>query len=104
MLLWLGLAALLVWRELAEAGSSIPIWIKRMRQSCKSIGEAEKGLLILASLIFGLSLIQALSPPWGYDVLMYHLQAPRLWLEAGRLTLLPDIWRLKSKLGSTHIQ
>ena len=29
---------------------------------------------------------------------MYHLQAPRLFLEAGRLTPLPEIWQANGPL------
>jgi hypothetical protein len=38
-------------------------------------------MLGLVSAIALLSLIIALAPPWAYDGLMYHLQAPRLFLQ-----------------------
>lgn len=50
-------------------------------------------LTILGSIIFLLSAAQALTPLWDYDGLMYHLQAPRLFLESGRIFLLPDLWQ-----------
>ena len=37
-------------------------------------------LFLLA--IFGLALLQTLTPPWDYDSLMYHLVGPRSFLEA----------------------
>lgn len=54
---------------------------------------AKKALLVAGILIFGFALAQALTPPYGYDSLMYHLQAPKLFLSAGHLQLLPDIWQ-----------
>jgi hypothetical protein len=37
--------------------------------------------------------LQALTPPWDTDGLMYHLQGPKLFLQAGRILLLPDNWQ-----------
>jgi len=45
----------------------------------------------VVSLLALLTLLLALAPPWGYDGLMYHLVAPRLWLQAGRILPLPTI-------------
>ncbi len=42
----------------------------------------------------------ALSPPWDYDGLMYHLQAPRLFLEHGGLLLMPDLWQANGPLAT----
>ena len=53
----------------------------------------EKWLLIVGGLIAASCVLQALAPPWTYDALMYHLQGPRLFLQAGRLTPLPDVWQ-----------
>lgn len=39
-----------------------------------------------------LALFQAFTPPWDYDGLAYHLQGPRLFLEAGRIIPIPDNW------------
>jgi len=47
-------------------------------------------LFLLA--IFGLALLQTLTPPWDYDGLMYHLVGPRLFLEAHRIYPVPNIW------------
>ncbi len=40
---------------------------------------------VLAILIAGTAGLQALTPEFGYDPLVYHLQAPRLFLQAGRI-------------------
>jgi len=45
-----------------------------------------------------LTILHALTPPWSYDALMYHLEAPRLFLEAGRLLFLPEIWQANGPL------
>jgi len=49
--------------------------------------------LLLAGSILALTLLECLTPPWEYDGLMYHLQGPRLFLQAGRIELLPDNWQ-----------
>ncbi len=55
-------------------------------------------MLGLVGLIAILSLLIALAPPWAYDGLMYHLQAPRLFLEHGRITALPLILQANGPL------
>lgn len=47
----------------------------------------------LAASLLALGALHALTPPWSYDALMYHLEAPRRFLQAGRLLLLPEIWQ-----------
>ncbi len=53
-------------------------------------------VLLYIVLLTGLgtfTFLQALTPPWGYDALMYHLEGPWRFLEQRRLVLLPDIWQ-----------
>jgi hypothetical protein len=52
-------------------------------------GRILRALLILVSLSV---LVMALAPPWSYDALMYHLQAPKEFLGAGAIRLLPENW------------
>jgi len=47
----------------------------------------------LLGIIWLLALLVALTPPWDYDGLMYHLEGPRRFLTAGRLLLLPELWQ-----------
>lgn len=54
-------------------------------------------IFLVASILF-LSGIQALTPLWDFDGLMYHLQAPKIFLENGRIQLLPDIWQANGPL------
>jgi 4-amino-4-deoxy-L-arabinose transferase-like glycosyltransferase len=66
--------------------------------SWRAASMGTRSLLVAAVVIGLLSSVQALAPTWDYDGLMYHLQAPRLFLEAGRLTPLPEIWQANGPL------
>ncbi|HMK07593.1 MAG TPA: glycosyltransferase family 39 protein, partial [Anaerolineales bacterium] len=57
----------------------------------------------VAAAILMLSLLQALTPVWDYDGLMYHLQGPRLFLEAGGIRLLPNLWQANGPLTAEMI-
>ncbi len=52
----------------------------------------KKSLLLIWVFILGLTFLQALTPPWDYDSLMYHLQGPKTFLNVGKIVLLPDNW------------
>lgn len=52
----------------------------------------QKAVFGAVGVVFGLSILQALTPPWNYDGLVYHLQAPRLFLQAGRIAFQPENW------------
>jgi hypothetical protein len=56
-------------------------------------------ILIASILILAASLLQALSPPADYDGLMYHLPAPELFLQEGRLLVLPGLWQANGPLA-----
>jgi hypothetical protein len=58
----------------------------------KEAGWLGRSVGLVAALIAVLSFLHALSPPWDYDGLMYHLVGPRLFLEAGRLFPYPENW------------
>ncbi len=53
----------------------------------------QRWLLLLSAVILILAVLQALTPAWDYDGLMYHLQAPKVFLQAGHIQLLPDTWQ-----------
>ena len=53
---------------------------------------------LITLMLLALTVLHALTPPWSYDALMYHLAAPRLFLEAGRLLFLPEIWQANGPL------
>lgn len=52
-----------------------------------------RGIPLLLGLVGLLAFLTALTPPWDYDGLMYHLEGPRQFLAAGRLILLPEVWQ-----------
>ncbi len=52
----------------------------------------EKILMVLSVAIGALAVIQALTPVWDYDGLMYHLQGPRLFIQAGQIYQVPNNW------------
>jgi len=65
----------------------------RVLRAAKGAGPLGLTAVLTSALIGALATLQALTPPWDYDGLMYHLQAPRLYLEAGRVFLTPDLWQ-----------
>jgi 4-amino-4-deoxy-L-arabinose transferase-like glycosyltransferase len=99
---WLSPAAFAAWLLLAGWWSRREWmnWLGECRSAStsapmrwRSLGRFHRWLLLAGGLLVMLALLQALTPPYDYDGLMYHLQGPRLFLEAGRITLLPDIWQ-----------
>jgi len=52
----------------------------------------KKAIFSIGLLALLLALFQAFTPPWDYDGLAYHLQGPRLFLEAGRIIPIPENW------------
>lgn len=98
--LWLILAAVWTWQDwreitqrLLDNVAQIPVWWRDRTR-------AEKVVLLSAGIILTLTILQALTPPWDYDGLMYHLKAPRIFLDEGRIHLLPDIWQANAPLTS----
>ena len=53
-------------------------------------GKYERSLALLATSIFLLHLLLALTPPIEFDSLVYHFALPRAFLDAGRIVYLPD--------------
>jgi hypothetical protein len=60
----------------------------------QAAGTTGKVAGLVAVSIGVLSFMNALSPPWDYDGLMYHLVGPKLFLEAQRVFPHPDNWYL----------
>ncbi|MFC1975342.1 ArnT family glycosyltransferase [Chloroflexota bacterium] len=92
ILLWLVAVALWTWREWGEIVNGLPTWWKNQRWLWHRLSFGKRLFLLIGSLIFAFTLVQALTPPWGYDGLMYHLHGPKLFLQAERILLLPDTW------------
>jgi hypothetical protein len=77
------------WRELVSTGKHK---LGRVFGDFKRVNIGKKALLLVFALILLLTLFQALTPPWDYDGLMYHLQGPRIFLNSGKILPLPDTW------------
>lgn len=63
------------------------IWIHVAR-----LPRAAKWAMGMMAALLGSSLLHAITPPTAYDALWYHLQAPRLFLQAGRIYPEFDNW------------
>jgi 4-amino-4-deoxy-L-arabinose transferase-like glycosyltransferase len=59
----------------------------------------ERAAVCMVLLITLGSLLQTLSPPWSFDALVYHLAAPKQYLQAGRLVFLPRVWQADGPMG-----
>ena len=93
---WVGIATAVAWRETLVHG---PGWGDPL-QPFRRLSPGLKAGLGAALAVLVLSLVQALTPVWDYDGLMYHLQGPALFLKAGRLMLLPDLWQANGPLSA----
>jgi len=93
ILIWLIVAAAWAWPEWSDIIQGFPRRLAQTHQTLTKLRLGAKALLIVGALLLALATLQALTPPFDYDSLMYHLQGPRLFLEAGRILLLPDIWQ-----------
>jgi hypothetical protein len=50
-------------------------------------------LWITGAGLLGMAILNALTPVWDYDALMYHLEIPELYLAQGRVYFDPQVWR-----------
>jgi len=86
---WLVLAA-----GIAAGWRAIPDYIKRAYHAApRTVGVTSAAVILVPlSAYFLISgLYGSLLPPIGFDVLMYHLGAPRLYIDAHRIFPTPDI-------------
>jgi hypothetical protein len=84
--------------ELARAVHDAVQVPRKVASAAKREGFLSLGLTIGGIAILLMSAAQALTPPTDNDVLMYHLQAPFLYLQSGRIFLTPDIWQANGPL------
>ena len=92
ILIWLTLICLWSWKEWTQVIEEIPqIWAWGL-SAWRNAELSRKVLLTCSGCFLLLVAIQALAPPWAYDALMYHLQGPKLFLQAGRILPLPEVW------------
>jgi len=86
------LAAGLGWKSLYSGLQ----WLTLPRRTMDAWLQAtswEKAAQLVAFVMLLAGILLALVPPWGYDSLMYHLNAPRMYLEQGQITALPELWQ-----------
>lgn len=95
---WLSFIAIITWRELCVLFDMFTHSLNGMIAVYSRLIFWKKILVLTASFIFLLTLLLALTPPWDYDGLMYHLEGPRKFLEHGKIVLLPDIWQANGPL------
>jgi len=91
ILIWLILAGMIAWPEWIESIEQIQARLTSRSFSWSKILAYIKYLFLIGCIFMVLAILQALAPPWDYDALLYHLQAPKLFLQAGRIKLLPDV-------------
>ncbi len=85
-------AAILVAPEATECVGRIAALPGSIRQSWGSVSTTGKVVVSVSLVIAGISFVNALTPAWDYDGLMYHLVGPKLFLEAGKIFPHVDNW------------
>lgn len=95
---WLLLLLVWTWKEWNELLGKIPRFIAKGKNKWRNLSIYPRLLIILAGIIFLMAGIQSLAPPWDYDGLMYHLVAPKIFLEQNQIVILPDIHQANSPL------
>ncbi len=66
--------------------------IKSFKHTWTAFSWLKKLFFVVGLAALLLALLQTFTPPFDYDGLMYHLQGPRLFLEAGRIIPIPENW------------
>jgi hypothetical protein len=105
--LLLGLIAVWRWRECSGILLSIPETLRSLFEFWKGLRIELKVLCVIGVTVLLLTQLLTLTPPFDYDSLAYHLQGPRLFLEAGRIqpiyenwfTFYPFTWEMLYMLG-----
>lgn len=70
----------------------ILICVKNNGRALLNLDVIKKTILVIGSGVLILTLIQALTPPWDYDGLLYHLEVPRLFLANEKISPQPEQW------------
>jgi hypothetical protein len=90
MFILMAAATALGWPYNLETVIQFPQDIKRFAIWFREIGIYGKGFAIASGSILLLSILQALRPPTGVDGLIYHLQGPKLYVQAQRMYPTPE--------------
>ena len=101
------IASLLALPESLKIIHAVPGTLQHLFRTWKALRVDRKILAALGMIILVFALLITLTPPFDYDSLAYHLQGPRLFLDAGRIqpnfenwfTLFPFTWEMIYMLG-----
>jgi len=78
--------------ELENYIRGMPRLFKQARVSFSGSSRWTKILVLLSFVLFAVAFVDALAPPYDYDGLMYHLQGPKIFLQANRIFADLDNW------------
>lgn len=98
ILAWFCLVAVIVWREASAFAGVVADWLRGWPAAWRALGPGARAVAAAGAVIGISAVVQALTPATDYDGLMYHLQAPVLFLQAQRMYLLPDLWQANGPL------
>jgi hypothetical protein len=87
---WLLLLWIWAWRELKRIADQFPASLGNSFGSWRGLRGEYKAFSIITGIILIATIVQCLAPPVEPDALIYHLQAPRLFLQAGKIGPIPD--------------
>ncbi|MBN2114930.1 MAG: hypothetical protein JW730_00055 [Anaerolineales bacterium] len=92
ILTWLAISGSIAFRELIELVNDPATTIEA---SCSPVRRSRFEVLLQTVIFISipLLLVNAASPVWDYDALMYHMEIPRQFLAEGRIYFDPEIWR-----------
>lgn len=91
--LWLLAAALAGWRGMSWYSGQVKALAGKLRGELASLPVIFRIGAFLGAGVLLLTLLSSLAPPSDYDGLMYHLQAPLLFLQSGKIVILDGLWQ-----------
>jgi hypothetical protein len=88
--IWLLLLWIWATRELKRIADRIPASLESHLGAWRGLSGEYKAFTVITGIILIATLAQCLAPPIEPDALIYHLQGPKLFLQAGRIGPMPD--------------
>jgi hypothetical protein len=93
ILIWFIIVGLWTINEWSTLLRNLPCWLEERKNALKSLDLTKHLVILISTVILVVCFLQTLTPPTGYDGLMFHLQGPRLFLNVERIILLPENWQ-----------